>query len=111
MCGRYTEADASDAALYLERDPRPPACAVAQSLSFVAARDLHRGQNDADRFPGILGISMDGAQRSLALFEMDGQDGSLCPSKGQALLAVYYDEVINAEAAERNRAEIAEKDR
>jgi hypothetical protein len=44
---------------------------VAQSLSFVADRNLHWREDDADWIPGILGISVDGTNQSLAFSEMD----------------------------------------
>src|SRR3981081_2877385 len=46
--------------LSLERDQRPPAGAVAQSLPLVAHRDLLRSKDDADRLPGVLGIHVAG---------------------------------------------------
>src|SRR4029077_6036241 len=85
--GAILEPDAADAALSLELHPRPPDCAVAQSLSSVADRDLHRGQDDPDWIPGILGILVDGANQPVAVPEVDGGDGSLRPSGGEEPLA------------------------
>src|ERR1700687_539514 len=65
--GAILEPDASHAALSLELHPWPPDCALAQSLSSVAHRDLHRRQNDQDRIPGILGILVDGGKQPVAL--------------------------------------------
>ena len=81
--GAILKINAADNALYLELHPRPPDCSLAQPLSSMASRDLHRGQNDADRFPGILGISLDRAEQSVAFSEMDIGDGSLRPSSSE----------------------------
>ena len=50
---------------------------MAESLPSVAHRDLHRGEDDADRLSGILGISLARTQKSLAVPKMDGRDGAL----------------------------------
>src|SRR5271157_3541751 len=71
MPGAILEPDAADAALSLELHPWPPDCSVAQSLSAMAHRDLHRRQNDPDRIPGILGILVDGAKQPVAIPEVD----------------------------------------
>jgi len=75
--------DAADAALSLELDSRSPDCALAQSVSFMADRDLHRRENDADWIPGVLGISVDGAGQPLALPQVDSGNGSLRSSEEQ----------------------------
>ena len=82
---RYTGTDAPNAALSLELHPGPPDCSVAQSLSAMADRDLHRRQNDPDRIPGILGILVDRAKQLVAVLEMDSGNGSLRPSEEQQL--------------------------
>jgi len=69
----------------LERHERPSAGSLAKSLSFVAHRDLLRRQDDADRFPGVLGISVAGAHQSVALFEVDGRDGALRSPQAEEL--------------------------
>ena len=84
--GAILEPDATDAALSLELDSWPPDCPLAQSLSPLAYRDLHRRQDDADRLSGILGILVDRANQPLALSEVDCGDGSLRPSRSQELL-------------------------
>ena len=58
---------------------------MAQSVSFVADRDLHWRENDANWIPGILGILVDRAQQLVALFEVDGGDGSLRASEDRHL--------------------------
>src|SRR5271157_3940017 len=88
MPGAILEPDAADAALSLELHPWPPDCALAQSLSSMAHRDLHRRQNDPDWIPRILGILVDGAKQPLAVPQVDSGDGSLCPSRGEEPLAV-----------------------
>src|ERR1700691_3105412 len=72
--------NAADAALSLELDPWPPDCPMAQSLSAMAYRNLYRRQDDANRVPGILGIPVDGAHELMALPQVDGGNGSVCPS-------------------------------
>jgi hypothetical protein len=74
---RYTKPNAADAALSLELHPWPPDCPLAQSASSMAHRDLHRRQNDPDRIPRILDVSVDGANQPVALLEVDSGDGSL----------------------------------
>src|SRR5271165_353165 len=83
MTPAILETDAADAALSLELHPWSPDSPLAQSLSSMAARNLYGREDDADRFPGILGISVDGTKPSVALLEMDGGNGSLCPSQSE----------------------------
>ena len=83
--GAILEPDADDAALSLELHPWPPDYSVAQSLSAMADRDLHRRQNDPDWIPGILGILVDRTNQPVAIPEVDSGDGSLRPSEEQHL--------------------------
>lgn len=46
----------------------------------MAYRNFHRREDDADWIPGVLGVLMDGASRSVALPQVDSRDGSLRPS-------------------------------
>ena len=86
--GAILEPDATDAALSLELHSWPPDCPLAQSISPMAHRNLHRRQDDADRIPGILGILVDRAHQPVALPEVDGRDGSLHPSRGEEHLII-----------------------
>jgi hypothetical protein len=47
----------------------------------VAHGNLLRRENDSDWIYRILGIYVAGAQQSLEIFEVDGRDGTLCPSQ------------------------------
>src|SRR5439155_17936610 len=78
--------DVLHAPLPLERDPRSPACALAQSVSSLASRNLLRRQNAADRIPGVLGIRSTRTKEPLDIFKVDGGDGTLCPSLAEELL-------------------------
>ncbi len=78
---RYTCKHASHAALSLECHSRPQNHSLAQSVPLVAHGDVHRHQDDANRLRGILGIYVDGARQPMALFKMDGRNGSLHSSQ------------------------------
>jgi len=67
----------------MERDKGSSPCSLAKSLSFVAHGNLLRSENDADWIYRILGIYVAGAPQSLAIFEVDRRDGTLCPSQTQ----------------------------
>ncbi len=88
LSGAILKSNAADAAFSLELHPWPPDCPLAQSLSAMAHRDVHRRQDDADRIPGILGILMDRANQPVALPEVDSGDGSLRSSRGKEPLAI-----------------------
>src|SRR5579885_2554749 len=59
---------------------------MAKSVPSLADRDLHRIQDEADRIPGVLGIHVARTQRTVALPEVDGRDGTLCPSQAEEFL-------------------------
>jgi hypothetical protein len=61
----------------MERNPRAPACALAQSLSAVANGNLHRGQDAADSFHRILGVHLAGKSASVAFSEVDWGNGEV----------------------------------
>jgi hypothetical protein len=68
----YHDLDALHAPLHVECYTRTPRDAVAQSLLVMENRDLLRGQNAADRFPGILGVLVARTYKPMAIPEMDG---------------------------------------
>lgn len=76
-------ARALHAPLPLERDQGPSPGSVAEPLSFVADRDLHRRENDADRLSGVLGVRVAGAGESLALSQVDERHGALCAPQAE----------------------------
>src|SRR5712692_8827628 len=80
------------AQISVERDSRTSPYALAQPLSALAGRDLLRCKDAADRFSGILGIRMAGAQQSLAISEMDGGDGTLRPPQAEECLEMSREE-------------------
>lgn len=76
------------ASIPVERNPRPPSGSLAQSLPVVANRNLLRGKDATDRSPGILGVHLAGAQESVALFEMDGGNGTLRPPQAEEFVTL-----------------------
>src|SRR5580698_8575839 len=73
------------APLSLERHQGPSSGSVAQPLPAMAHRDLLRRQDDADRLPGVLGISVAGAYQPLAFSQVDRRDGPLRPPQAEKL--------------------------
>ena len=71
------------APLPLELDQGPSSGSLAQPLSAVAHRDVLRRKDDADRFSGILGVSLAGAHQPLALLKVDGRDGEIRSPKAE----------------------------
>jgi hypothetical protein len=50
---------------------------VAKSVPALANRDLLRGEDGQGRFPGVLGVFVPGAKGTGAIFEVDGENGSV----------------------------------
>src|SRR5579863_5938419 len=82
-------AHAHDAPILVECNPRPSPGSVAESLSSMAHRNLHRRENDPDRLPGILGIHVARATRTLAVSEVDRGDGTVCPSEAEEFVTQF----------------------
>ena len=49
----------------------------------MAHRDLYGREDDADWISGILGIRVARAPGVMAIFEVDGGDGTVCPSQAE----------------------------
>jgi len=83
---RYTRtnSDAVHSSISVERNPRTSPHAMAQPISALASGDLLRGKDATNRLSRLLGVHVAGAQQSLAIPEMDGWDGTLCPPQAQA---------------------------
>ena len=61
---------------------------MAQPVSALAAGDVYRREDDADRLFRILGILVDGAIQPLAFFEVDSRDGSLRTSECEEVIGI-----------------------
>jgi len=62
---------ALQAPLSVERHARPSSRALAESILTVAHRNLHRREDATDWIPGVLGVSMARAAKSVAVPEVD----------------------------------------
>jgi hypothetical protein len=60
------------AAISVERDARAPFGPVAKSIPALANRNLLWRQDAGDWIPGVLGIHVARAQKSMAISKMDG---------------------------------------
>ena len=80
----YSGSDyAKCAALCLECNPWASSNTLAQPVPALADRDLYRCQDDSDRVPGVLGISLAGAPSTVAIPQVDRGNGTLRSSKNE----------------------------
>src|ERR1700682_1903375 len=75
---------------HVERDPRTPSCAVAQSLSSLAHGNLCRTQDGQNRLSGILGIHVPRTPPIDALPQMDGGDGKLRAAQAEEPVSFFH---------------------
>ena len=64
-------------AIHVERHAWAPSDAVAKPVPALANRNLLRREDAANRFLGVLGVSLARTQKSLAIPKMDRRDGAL----------------------------------
>jgi|SRR5580704_3947052 len=87
------------APLLVECHPRAPPHPLAQPLSIMENRNLHRREDAPDRSAGILGIYLAGAQTTLALPEVDRRNGALRPS--QSTIVILSERSLRSEGSGR----------
>src|SRR5205823_3200416 len=64
--------------------------ALAKPLPQVAHRDLLRIEDEQNWLPGILGVSLAGANQPGSLSQMDSRNGPLCASEAKESVNYFY---------------------